>query len=101
MPIYEYICRKYQTQFELRRSFSDSDQPARCPACNSSAQKLFSSFACKMGSNIQPTEKPFRKTTAKGPESSAPGVMITPPPNRVELLPPPPKKTTRARQQKK
>ncbi len=101
MPIYEYVCHKCKTQFELRRSFSDSDKPGQCPKCNLSAQRLISSFACKMGSGIQAPEKPFRKNTAKELESPIPSVLITPPPNHMKLLSPPGKKSIRARRKKK
>lgn len=101
MPIYEYVCPKCKTAFELRRSFSDSGKPGQCPKCNSSAQRLISSFACKMGSGIQTSEKPFRGNTTKELESPIPIVLITPPPNRVELLSPPTKKSIHARHKKK
>jgi putative FmdB family regulatory protein len=65
MPIYEYLCAKCGIEFELRRSFSEVDKPARCPKCNSKAQKLVSGFASKTGSSIQPPGKPFRKTVAE------------------------------------
>jgi putative FmdB family regulatory protein len=60
MPIYEYLCPKCRMEFEIRRSFSEADKPAVCPKCNSEAQKLISGFACKTGSYIQASPKPFR-----------------------------------------
>ncbi|MFQ6057503.1 MAG: zinc ribbon domain-containing protein [Anaerolineae bacterium] len=45
MPIYEYRCQACQTRFELRRSFSQADDPATCPHCHSGeVQRLISSF---------------------------------------------------------
>lgn len=72
MPIYEYLCTKCRTEFELRRSFSEVDKPARCPKCNSKAQKLVSGFASKTGSSIQPPGKPFRKAVAEKASRSQP-----------------------------
>jgi putative FmdB family regulatory protein len=43
MPIYEYVCRKCEHQFE--ELVQNGRQP-RCPACDSGAlEKQFSSFA--------------------------------------------------------
>ena len=43
MPIYEYVCRECDSEFE--ELVQGSTQP-RCPACNSSElEKKFSSFA--------------------------------------------------------
>jgi putative FmdB family regulatory protein len=79
MPIYEFICSKCKTQFELRLSFSDFDKLAECPKCSSSSQRLISSFACKTGGNIQAAEQPFRRITTKKAESRTSEVLITPP----------------------
>jgi len=65
MPIYEYLCNKCETRFELRRPFNEADKPASCPECNSEAQKLLSGFACKTGSYIQASPKPFRKAISQ------------------------------------
>jgi putative FmdB family regulatory protein len=35
MPTYEYVCADCQTQFELRRSIKQIDDPAACPECHS------------------------------------------------------------------
>jgi len=63
MPIYEYLCTKCGTEFELMRSFSEADKLATCPECNSEAQKMLSNFASKTGSYLQSPSKPFRKVT--------------------------------------
>ena len=34
MPTYEYVCADCQTQFELRRSIKQIDDPAVCPECH-------------------------------------------------------------------
>jgi len=65
MPIYEYICRKCKTEFELRLSFSEANSTALCSKCYSEAEKLISGFACKTGSTIQTSPKPFRKRVTK------------------------------------
>ncbi|MFH1486148.1 MAG: zinc ribbon domain-containing protein [Chloroflexota bacterium] len=45
MPIYEYSCPNCDCKFELRRSFSQSDEATTCPSCHASAKKLLSRFA--------------------------------------------------------
>ena len=35
MPIYEYVCPRCKTEFEVIRPFSEADKPAKCPQCNS------------------------------------------------------------------
>ena len=45
MPIYEYSCPDCGDKFELLRSFSQVDEVALCPACNSEARRLVSAFA--------------------------------------------------------
>jgi len=61
MPVYEYLCPKCGTPFELRRLFSEADKPALCPKCNAKAEKLISNFASKTGSYLQSPSAPFRK----------------------------------------
>jgi putative FmdB family regulatory protein len=65
MPIYEYICTKCKTEFDLMRPFSEADKPAVCPKCNTEAQKLVSGFASLVGSHMQTPTKPLRKRIAK------------------------------------
>jgi putative FmdB family regulatory protein len=107
MPLYEYICPQCKSEFELRLSIDANCTPV-CPKCYSEAQRLISSFACKTGGNIQAAEKPFRQGPAPDPSAtrgaggtSTPSVLITPPPNRIELLSPPGKRSTRAGRKKK
>lgn len=109
MPIYEYLCSQCKTRFEIRLSFREASCTPLCPQCYSEAQRVISSFACKTGGNIQAAEKPFRTTfysevrvkNEPQPTPSTPSVLITPPPNRVELLSPPGKRSTRSRRSKK
>jgi putative FmdB family regulatory protein len=62
MPIYEYLCSKCGTEFELRRSFSEADKPAPCPKCGADSEKLVSVFASKSGFYLKAPEKAaFRK----------------------------------------
>ncbi len=61
MPIYEYLCPKCTSEFELMRPFSEAARAALCPKCNSAAQRLLSGFGSKTGSYIQAPAKPFRK----------------------------------------
>jgi len=45
MPIYEYKCQDCSATFDMRRSFSQADDPVDCPYCRSSAvTKLISTF---------------------------------------------------------
>ncbi len=46
MPIYEYKCPKCQQKFELMRPFSDSQEKATCPGCQTSSGRILSNFAC-------------------------------------------------------
>ncbi|MGD2110960.1 MAG: zinc ribbon domain-containing protein [Phycisphaerae bacterium] len=50
MPIYEYICRSCEHEFErLARSFSDADE-VRCPACEGKdVERKLSVFAARQG----------------------------------------------------
>ena len=41
MPIYQYLCPKCSSRFELRQSFSDESVVA-CPKCQNGARRLFS-----------------------------------------------------------
>ena len=101
MPIYEFLCSKCNTEFELRLSYSQANSTALCPKCYSDAQRLTSSFACKTGGNLQAAEKPFRKNATKELDSPVPGVLITPPPSDTKLLSPPGKRSIRDRRKKK
>ncbi len=40
MPIYQYVCSKCNTNFELRQSFSD-ESAAICPKCRGESRRLF------------------------------------------------------------
>ncbi|MBN1376000.1 MAG: hypothetical protein JXA01_07580 [Dehalococcoidia bacterium] len=40
MPIYQYVCSKCNTKFELRQSFDD-ENIAFCPACKCESRRLF------------------------------------------------------------
>jgi putative FmdB family regulatory protein len=65
MPIYEYVCPKCKTEFEMMRPFSESDESASCPKCNSEAQRQITNFASKTGSYLQSPARPFKKIAAK------------------------------------
>ena len=53
MPLYEYYCDKCDKVFEALRSIKDSDQPAKCPACGATSDRIlpttFSSMVRKGG----------------------------------------------------
>ena len=46
MALYEYKCSDCEERFELMRSVSAADEPARCPECGGAeSRRLISSFA--------------------------------------------------------
>ncbi|MGB2854928.1 MAG: FmdB family zinc ribbon protein [Dehalococcoidia bacterium] len=55
------MCPSCNCRFELRRSFSETDEAAFCPACNTTARKLLSAFSASSKS-------------ADGESSSIPGM---------------------------
>jgi putative FmdB family regulatory protein len=101
MPVYEYVCSKCKTEFELRLSFSEFDRNQLCPKCHATARKLISSFSTKNAGNVEIAEKPFRKYATKESQSQTPEVLITPPPIQTKLPSPPAKKRTPALRKKK
>ena len=46
MPIYEYFCLDCKAKFELMRPVSKSSEPAECPKCKKSSERVLSAFAC-------------------------------------------------------
>ena len=46
MPIYEYVCPKCKSKFELLRPMAQADDEALCPECKSKGKRVFSRFAC-------------------------------------------------------
>lgn len=42
MPIYEYVCDKCKSKFELMRPFSKADESASCPGCKGRAGRVIS-----------------------------------------------------------
>jgi len=67
MPVYEYKCNKCGTEFEVMRPFSQADDPASCPKCKGTGEKLVSVFGSKVGFYTKAPEKgAFRKQADKG-----------------------------------
>ena len=61
MAIYEYFCPTCKKVFQEQRSMSEYDKPAICPGCGARSERLVSSFASKIGYNLQvPDKEPFR-----------------------------------------
>jgi len=54
MPLYEYACRKCSHEFELIRSFNDSESLPICPKCNSKTKRLLSVFGAQNGTFVKP-----------------------------------------------
>jgi len=71
MPIYEYLCPRCKTAFEVMRPFGEADKPAVCPKCKSEAQRQISNFASKTGSYLQSPAKPFRKKGSRTRQEKA------------------------------
>lgn len=44
MAIYEYLCPKCKSEFEVMRPMKDADKSAKCPKCHAQARKLVSVF---------------------------------------------------------
>ena len=49
MPKYEYACPTCEADFEIKRSFADSDKPALCPACGKAAARKLTLFGYVKG----------------------------------------------------
>ncbi|NOX60761.1 MAG: zinc ribbon domain-containing protein [Chloroflexi bacterium] len=70
MPLYEYICETCHSEFEVRRSFSDTSTPA-CPSCNGTGQvrrKFTAPAIVFKGSGFYVTDS-RGKNSANGPSS--------------------------------
>jgi putative FmdB family regulatory protein len=54
MPIYEYICLDCKKEYEILRSYNESDQPMACDKCGGEnvKRKLSVFFAQSGGSTI-------------------------------------------------
>jgi putative FmdB family regulatory protein len=70
MPIYEYWCAKCEKEFEQMRPISQSGEPASCPTCGTSSQKLPSVFASKENYTIKvPKGNAYRGRDKAAPAS--------------------------------
>ena len=70
MPIYEYRCLKCGAEFELKRSYSQFDEPAPCPECGSDSERLVSGFGSQVGYYVRAPKAPFRQTRNDQPNDS-------------------------------
>jgi putative FmdB family regulatory protein len=62
MPIYEYHCPRCNADFELMRSFSQSNETALCPRCGTASEKLASVCATNADYRIRfPVKEAFRR----------------------------------------
>ncbi|PIR02398.1 MAG: hypothetical protein CO031_01390 [Candidatus Nealsonbacteria bacterium CG_4_9_14_0_2_um_filter_37_38] len=51
MPIYEYFCLNCKHKFELMRPMSQASNPALCPSCGNSVERIFSTFSASSKSS--------------------------------------------------
>ncbi len=54
MPLYEYACRKCDTAFERRLSFSQREEAQPCPACGAEESEPLLSVPARPGAGAQP-----------------------------------------------
>jgi len=82
MPIYQYVCSKCNTKFELRQSFND-ESVASCPQCKAESRRLFvpvpiifkgSGFYVTDSKSTSPTQLPAKSESEKGEKSTTPAV---------------------------
>ena len=54
MPIYEYVCLDCKKEYEILRSFDESNQPIKCDECGGEnvRRKLSLAFAHSGGSSV-------------------------------------------------
>ena len=45
MPLYEYVCNRCDTKFEMLRPTARMDDPAACPRGHGTSKRVLSSFA--------------------------------------------------------
>lgn len=66
MPIYEFLCPKCESEFELMRPVSQSGEVGLCPRCGTAGRKLVSVFGSTVDTyTVKVPEKPaFRKKAA-------------------------------------
>ena len=48
MPVYEYLCSKCEKKFEKLRSMARMDDPAECPECGTSSDRVLSPASFRM-----------------------------------------------------
>lgn len=62
MPIYEYRCKECGRIFELRRSYSEANEGAKCTVCGGASEKLVSGFGSQIGHYVRAPREAFRGT---------------------------------------
>lgn len=78
MPIYEYWCEACSKEFEQMRPMSQSSEPAKCPTCGSSSDKLPSVFASKESYTIKVPRSPAFRQRPPGQSASEPAASDQP-----------------------
>jgi putative FmdB family regulatory protein len=79
MPIYQYVCSKCNTKFELRQSFND-ESVASCPKCKCESRRLFVPVPIIFkGSGFYVTDSKSASPT-QAPAKSVETEKVTPPP---------------------
>ncbi len=49
MPLYEFSCKACERRFESIRKLSEMNEPAPCPECGTSSERVLSAFAVGSG----------------------------------------------------
>lgn len=66
MAVYEYLCPKCNREFEVMRPISKADEPASCPKCGTTGEKLVSVFLSRADYSIKgPDKDAFRGKKTK------------------------------------
>ena len=72
MPIYEYVCEKCCSRFDLKRSFCEDVSEAECRECKGKAKRVFTPVPIIFkGSGFYVTDNRSKNPTAEPASESA------------------------------
>ena len=88
MPVYEYVCRKCNTRYDLSRPMSRSEEDTPCPVCDGTGQRVYSVFTAlsKGIGTISPRHSVGRAGTAAAVVPAEPETRAAEAPLEVEAL---------------